>query len=36
MLLYKGENAKNELKDINAKKEIFFDKINYVILKDIK
>ena len=36
MLLYKGENAKNEIQNIKAKKEIFFDKINYVILKDIE
>jgi len=36
MLLYKGENAENEIKNINAKKEIYqFNKINYVILKDI-
>jgi 16S rRNA (guanine527-N7)-methyltransferase len=37
MLLYKGENAKNEIFDVQATKEIKkFGKINYVILKDIK
>jgi len=36
MLLYKGENVENEIKNIEAKKEIIKDKINYVILKDIK
>jgi 16S rRNA (guanine527-N7)-methyltransferase len=36
MMLYKGENAENEIADINAKKEIHkYNKINYVILKDI-
>ena len=35
MLLYKGEKAKDEIKDINATKEIYKDKLNYVILKDI-
>jgi len=34
-LLYKGEKAQEEIKDINAKKEIYKDKLNYVILKDI-
>ena len=36
MLLYKGQKAKEEIKDINASKEIFkYNKLNYVILKDI-
>ena len=37
MLLYKGENAQNEIKNIEAKKNIFkHNKLNYVILKEIK
>jgi 16S rRNA (guanine527-N7)-methyltransferase len=36
MLLYKGEKAKEEIKNINADKKIIEDKLNYVILKDIK
>jgi 16S rRNA (guanine527-N7)-methyltransferase len=36
MLLYKGSKAKEEIKNINATKEIYEDKLNYVILKDIK
>ena len=36
MLLYKGQKAEEEIKNINAKKKIIKDKLNYVILKDIK
>jgi len=36
MLLYKGEKAEEEIKNINAEKKIIKDKINYIILKDIK
>jgi len=36
MLLYKGQKAEEEIKHINAKKEIIKDKLKYVILKDIK
>ena len=37
MLLYKGQKAKEEIKNIDATKEIFqHNKLNYVILKDIK
>jgi len=36
MLLYKGEKAEDEIKNINAKKKIIKDKLNYIILKDIK
>ena len=35
MLLYKGEKAKEEIKNINAKKEIYQDELNYIILKEI-
>jgi len=36
MLLYKGQKAEEEIKNINAEKKIIKDKLNYVILKDIK
>jgi 16S rRNA (guanine527-N7)-methyltransferase len=36
MLLYKGPKAKEEIKNINANKKIIENKLNYVILKDIK
>jgi len=36
MLLYKSEKAEEEIKNINAEKKIIKDKINYIILKDIK
>jgi 16S rRNA (guanine527-N7)-methyltransferase len=36
MLLYKGEKAEEEIKDITANKKIIKDRLNYVILKDIK
>jgi len=36
MLLYKGENVDEELKNIQANINIYKDIINYVILKDIK
>jgi len=36
-LLYKGENAKNEVKDIDANIEIYpNNKLNYVIIKGLK
>jgi 16S rRNA (guanine527-N7)-methyltransferase len=36
MLLYKGKNGIKEIKNIDAKKEIYKnDKLNYIILKDI-
>lgn len=36
MLLYKGQNVENELKNIQATKEIYkYKQINYTILKDI-
>ena len=37
MLLYKGERAKEEIKNIQATKNIYpINKLNYVILKDIQ